>query len=327
MPSTERSSSLRRWSTRLITGLLGAGLLARAMGVLDNLRRVPRRLRRYRTQIGEISASVTGVYRGLTTLPGGPPEDAVRVVWLSDVHNNPVAFSIARALVEQYDAEVVIDTGDIADWGTAYEAPTFAEIGEIDVPYVFIKGNHDGPGTIEALGRHSNVEILDDARMVEVAGLRIVGDADPRFTPDKSTGDDHFSKDRLKQIGTDLAAQIAPLKADIALIHDPIVARQAAGSCPLILSGHSHKRDDRRANGTLLLTQGSSGGAGLRGVRQNPPDPLTVSVLHLDAETKRLHTLDELTFGGLGLTHVTLVRRPVDELGVPRPASEAASSR
>lgn len=318
MPGTDRSSSWSRWLVPLGAGLLGGGLLARAKGVVDKLRRVPRLLRRYRTQIGEISASVTGVYRGLTTLPGGPPENAIRVVWLSDVHNNPVAFSIARALVEQYDAEVVIDTGDIADWGTVYEAPTFAEIGDIDVPYVFIKGNHDGPGTIEALRRHANVEILDDARLVEVAGIRIVGDGDPRFTPDKSTGDDDFGKQRLTQVGVEFAAQITPLEADIALIHDPVVARQVAGVVPLVLSGHTHKRTDRRANGTLLLTQGSSGGAGLRGVRQDPPDPLTVSVLHLDADTKRLHTLDELTFGGLGLTHVHLVRRRADELGAPK---------
>lgn len=322
MSSTERTVSLRRRVVRWGAGLLGAGLLARVLGVFEKLRRVPRLLRRYRTQLGEISASVTGVYRGLTTLPGGPPEDAIRVVWLSDVHNNPVAFSIARALVEQYDAEVVIDTGDIADWGTVYEAPTFAEIGEIDVPYVYIKGNHDGPGTIEALARHANVQILDDAQVVEVAGLRIVGDGDPRFTPDKSTGDDSYGKDRLVQVGIELAARIAPLEADIALIHDPVVARQVAGTVPLVLSGHSHKRNDRRVDGTFLLTQGSSGGAGLRGVRQDPPDPLTVSVLHFDAETKRLNTLDELTFGGLGLTQVCLVRRRADELGASRSAPE-----
>ena len=291
-----------------------SGLLARAPGVIGDVRQIPKQFGRYRSQLGEITASITGVYRGLTSLPGAPPADAIRIVWLSDVHNNPLAFTLARNLVQQYDAAMVIDTGDIADWGSSQEARTFSEIKQIPVPYLFIKGNHDGPATLKELGKLSNVVLLDDGEAIEQSGLTIVGDGDPRFTPDKSTGDDDFGKERLAEIGVELATTIAPAKADIALVHDPVVAVQLGGVVPLVLCGHTHKRNSRVIDGTLVLTQGSSGGAGLRGVRQDPPDPLTLSVLHVDARSKRLHTVDEFTFGGLGLSEVSLVRRSAAEL-------------
>lgn len=310
---TYRTAKLNAWQNPHLSGLL-----AHAPGVIGDVRQIPKQFGRYRTQLAEITASVTGIYRGLTTLPGSPPKDAIRIVWLSDIHNNPLAFAVAHSLVEHYEAAMVIDTGDIADWGSEQETRVFSDIKHIPAPYLYIKGNHDGPQTVKALRKIKNVVVLDKGEVIEQAGLRIAGDADPRFTPDKSTGDDAFGKDRLAEIGTALAATLADAEVDIALVHDPVVAAQLAGVVPLVLSGHTHKRNDRAVDGTLLLTQGSSGGAGLRGVRENPPDPLAVSVLHIDPATKRLHTLDELTFGGLGLTELSLVRRAADSLGVPR---------
>ena len=292
--------------------------------VVDGLRQIAGRLRRYGDQLGEISASVTGVLRGLTALPDPPPADAVRIIWLSDVHNNPVAFAVARALVEQYPGAVVIDTGDIGDWGRSLEARMYAGIAQIPAPYLFVKGNHDGPRTLAALAELPNVTILGRGATYRHAGLTIAGDADPRFTPDKSTGDDHFGRDRLARIGRALAVTLAPLGPDIALTHDPVVAAQLGGVAPLVLCGHTHKRHAQALEGTLILTQGSSGGAGLRGVRQNPPMPLEISVLHIDSATKRLHSVDELTVGGLGLTEVSLVRRAARELGRPRASPEKA---
>ena len=292
--------------------------------LVEELRAIPDRLRQYGDQLGEITASVTGTYRGLTQLPGGPPADAVRIVWLSDVHNNPTAFAVAKALAEQYPGCVVVDTGDIGDWGKAFEARMYAGIGEIPAPYVFIKGNHDGPQTLVALGKIANVAILEDAMTYRHEGLTFAGDSDPRFTPDKSTGDDHFGKERLTKVGQMLAAKLASIKPDVVLVHDPVVAAQLSGTAPLVLCGHTHRRNAKKVGETLILTQGSSGGLGLRGVRQDPPRPLTISVLHIDRTTKRLHSMDELTFGGLGARTLSLVRRSADELGRPQTSLEKA---
>lgn len=288
------------------------GTLGRVVG---DLRRIPDRLRRYGVLLGEITAAVTGVYRGLTGLPDAPPPDAVRLIWLSDVHNNPVAFAVARALAEQHPGALVVDTGDIGDWGRRIEARMFAAIADIPAPYLFIKGNHDGPQTLAELAKLPNVVILDGGATYRHAGVLIAGDADPRFTPDKSTGDDRFGAPRLAEAGRELAAALVEVAPDLVLVHDPVVATQLAGTAPLVLSGHTHRRDARYVDGTLLLTQGSSGGSGLRGVRQDQPQQLALSVLHLDPATRRLHSIDELTLGGLGATEVTLVRRSAQELG------------
>lgn len=296
-----------------------AGGLRRIVG---DLRRIPGRLRRYGVQLGEISASVTGVYRALTHLPDPPPHDAIQLIWLSDVHNNPVPFAVARTLAQLYPGALVVDTGDIGDWGRGFEARMYTEIADIPAPYLFIKGNHDGPRTLIELAKLPNVVILQAGSSHRHDGLVIAGDGDPRFTPDKSTGDDHYPPQRLAQAGRDLAARLASVGADVVLVHDPLVAEQLAGTAPLVLCGHTHRRSARTLDGTLILTQGSSGGAGLRGVRQDPPEPLAVSVLHLDRVGNRLHSVDELTLGGLGTTEVTLVRRSALELGQPRTAAE-----
>ncbi len=305
------------WRTPQLTGLL-----ARAPQLVGEVKRIPAQFSRYRTQMAEIAASVTGVFHGLGALPDAPPPDAIRLVHLSDIHNNPLAYAVAKSLVTQYAADAVLDTGDIGDWGTPQEAKTFEDVDTIGAPYIFVKGNHDSDKTLTALRKFDNVRILDGGATTDVAGLTIAGQADPRFTPDKSTGDDHVTKDALAEAGRQFAEAIRDRAVDVALTHDPVVAAQLAGLVPLVLAGHTHKRGERRIDGTLLLTQGSSGGAGLRGVRQAPPDSLTVSVLHIDRKQHTLAAVDEFTFGGLGRTEVSLVRRSAADIARPTPDAQ-----
>jgi hypothetical protein len=103
-----------------------------------------------------------------------------------------------------------------------------------------------------------------------------------------------------------------PDGVDIALVHSPAAARALAGAVPLVLAGDIHRREIRRVDGTTVLVQGSSGGAGLRGVQQDPPVPLMLSVLHFDPRSRRLTAVDEVTLGGLGRTEVSVVRRNMD---------------
>jgi hypothetical protein len=54
--------------------------------------------------------------------------------------------------------------------------------------------------------------------------------------------------------------------------------------------------------------EGSTGGAGLRGLEGEYPEPLTCTVLYLDPDTGELQAYDEITLGGLGETEVTIQR-------------------
>jgi hypothetical protein len=105
-----------------------------------------------------------------------------------------------------------------------------------------------------------------------------------------------------------------PKKPAIAMVHEPAAAGPLDGVVPLVLAGHTHQRDvSRMDGGTLLMVEGSTGGAGLRGLQGDFPEPLTCTVLYLDGDTGELQAYDEVTLGGLGETEVTIQRRTVPE--------------
>jgi hypothetical protein len=172
-----------------------------------------------------------------------------------------------------------------------------------------------------------NVTVLDDSR-VEIAGLSVVGARDPRFTPDKSTGDDDAGPDVLTRSGERLADLVDSLDEppDVALVHDPEQAPPLDGLSPVVLAGHTHDRDvSEMDDGTLLMVQGSTGGAGLRALEGEYPEPLTCTVLYFSASTGRLQAYDDITLGGLGESEVTIERTVVprddDESDDDSPAS------
>jgi hypothetical protein len=197
-----------------------------------------------------------------------------------------------------------------------------ADLRRIKVPYVFIRGNHDSVTTEAQVKALPGATVLD-GDVTEVAGLRIAGIGDPRFTPDKSTRAGE-SDDLVKESGAQLAALIAGEErpVDIALVHDPVAAPPLLGSAPLVLAGHRHHREQKRDEGSLLLVQGSTGGAGLRGLEGEKPTSLECSILYFDAESRQLQAWDEVTLGGLGATSVTVERhlRPKGDVPEPSPS-------
>ncbi|HZD97467.1 MAG TPA: metallophosphoesterase, partial [Micromonosporaceae bacterium] len=58
---------------------------------------------------------------------------------------------------------------------------------------------------------------------------------------------------------------------------------------------------------TLMLVEGSTGGAGLRGLQGETPTPLEMSVLYFDT-SHTLQAYDQITLGGTGESQVTLDR-------------------
>jgi hypothetical protein len=177
---------------------------------------------------------------------------------------------------------------------------------------------------------------------VSVDGLLIAGIADPRFTPDKSApGNDPGLAARNNGIevaaGQALGEQFATFgrSPDIVLVHEPPAAGPLAGRCPLVLAGHTHQRAVRwldtpaaaplDAPHTLLMTQGSTGGAGLRGLENKQVLPLALSVLYFDF-TRGLQAYDDIAVGGTGQTDVTLQRHLVVDPDKPLPTSSPSSS-
>ncbi|MFI5485441.1 metallophosphoesterase [Micromonospora echinaurantiaca] len=311
------------------------GLLVNAPAIVGDARRIANDYTRYAEQLQRLVGNVSQLYTTVSALPVYEPEpDTTRVLHVSDMHLNPTGWQLIRTVVEQFGIDVVIDTGDITDWGSEPEANYVGSIGLLKKPYVFIRGNHDSGRTAAAVARQPNAIVLNNSTTT-VAGLTIAGIGDPRFTPDKNTspagsGLTKQVADQVIGAGEQLALTVrsSPRPVNIALVHDPASAGPLSGTCPLVLAGHTHNRQVSKLPEvagqmpTQLMVQGSTGGAGLRGLEGEKPTPLTMSVLYFDKD-KLLQAYDDITVGGTGQAQVNLERHIVEDpkAGAPVPVT------
>ena len=316
------------------------GLLSQAPYIAGEVPSVLQRLETYRSGLADIVRSVTTLYATAGSLPQftGDGDGTVTVLHVSDIHLNPLAFDLIDKIVQQFGVDVVVDTGDITTWGTAVESRTLARIGQVGVPYVFVRGNHDSARTAPAVATNRNAIVLDDG-VAEVAGLVIAGIGDPVFTPDgnpekapalptsglggdapKSAADALHAQSvsNLTSTVEQWDTQHPDRPVDIAAIHEPVQLEPLMGRVPMIFAGHTHSRattlDDK--SGTAVLVEGSTGGAGItqRGLERlsdGKPLPLAASLIHVATGGERAGrpvAIDAITVGGFGLTSVNLER-------------------
>ncbi len=301
------------------------GLLVNAPAIVGDARRIANDYTKYADQLQRMVGNMSKLYTTVSALPVyEPAPGTTRVLHVSDMHLNPTGWSLIRTIVEQFGIDVVIDTGDITDWGSEPEASFVGSIGLLKKPYVYIRGNHDSARTAAAVAQQPNAIVLDNSTTT-VSGLTIAGIGDPRFTPDKETspagsGLTPQVADQVIGSGEKLATTVrnSPTKVDIALVHDPASAGPLAGTCPLVLAGHTHERQVAKLpqvpgkDATTLMVEGSTGGAGLRGLEGEKPTPLTMTVLYFDQQ-KMLQAYDEITVGGTGQSQVSLERHVIKE--------------
>jgi predicted MPP superfamily phosphohydrolase len=322
------------------------GLLVNAPAVVGDARRIADNYGRYADQLQQLVSNVSRIYTTISALPVfEPATNTTRILHVSDLHLNPSSWGVIRTVVKQWDIDAVVDTGDIVDWGSNAETSYVSNIGQLGVPYIYVRGNHDSMAIQEAVARQRNATVLDNATTT-INGLTIAGIGDPEFTPDKSENPPPANADGvafspLLNSGERLAATIrgSRTKVNVALVHDPAMAPPLSGVVPLVLAGHKHKREvsvlappspnpspsvaapspsaavAEAPLETRLLVEGSTGGAGLRGLEKEDPTPLSMSVLYFD-ETQELKAYDDIQLGGTGEQNVTMQRKLV---GVDEP--------
>jgi predicted phosphodiesterase len=311
------------------------GLLVNAPAVVGDARRIADNYGRYADQLQQIVTNMTRIYSTVSSLPVYEPAgNTTRILHVSDLHLSPTAFGLIRTVVQQFDIDAVIDTGDIVDWGSNQESAYVSEISRIGVPYIYVRGNHDSTAIEAAVGRQQNAVVLDN-EITEINGLTVAGIADPEFTPDKSEDpDDSGADDPLFRAGTELADTIrnSPDRVGVALVHDPAMAPPLSGVVPLVLAGHRHQREvsimpaptesaapsvsptapPAEPIETRLMVEGSTGGAGLRGLEGEEPTPIQMSVLYFD-EQQDLKAYDDIELGGTGQSQITLERKVIGQ--------------
>ncbi len=264
------------------------GLLVNAPTVVGNARRIASRYDEYSAELQRLVRNVSELYTTVSTLPVYEPSDGTtKVLHVSDLHLNPSSWDVIR------DRRTAVrhrhrgghrrhrrlglqPGGPVRRQRRTAGRPVRLRPGQPR-----LAGDRGGGA---GRGRRGTRR-----RGPTVRGLTFAGIGDPRFTPDKESSpanskDAQLAGRGLTATGEALARRIRAnkLPVDIGLVHDPAAALPLDGSCPLVLAGHTHSRQVRTLpNGTFLQVEGSTGGAGLRGLEKDDgPLPLEMSVLY-----------------------------------------------
>ncbi|MFI5490940.1 metallophosphoesterase [Actinoplanes sp. NPDC051859] len=330
------------------------GLLVNAPAVVGDARRIADNYGRYADQLAQLVGNVSRIYTTVSSLPVEPSGNTTRILHVSDLHLNPTTWNVIKTVVKSWDIDAVVDTGDIVDWGSSAETTYVNGISQIGVPYIYVRGNHDSAAIQAAVARQKNAVVLDNATYT-INGLTLAGIGDPEFTPDKSETPEaadpaNPAANRLLLAGERLATTIRQSKTPIgvALVHDPAMAPPLSGVVPVVLAGHTHRREVRilpaptaptdgasaspapsaaptPTTQTRLLIEGSTGGAGLRGLEKEDPTPLQLSVLYFD-ENQTLKAYDDINLGGTGQSNVEMQRKVIGIEPEPTPAPSTSAS-
>lgn len=233
-----------------------------------------------------VARNLNELYRQIENLrPLQTTGGNIKVLHVSDIHNNPAAIQFIRRMAELFAVNLIIDTGDISDFGTPLEGLLLDRIKDLNVPYLFIAGNHDSPEIISRLKKLQNSVIVAGLSPVEVSGLKIMGFHDPAsgtsaiFPPPPGVVDEHLSSIKEK-INEEIKNSDRPL--DIIAVHSPDFARPLAGSAPVLVYGHNHQFGVSTLNGSVMINAGTSGASGLGTLQEVTRRPYSVMLLHFD---------------------------------------------
>jgi len=275
------------------------GALEYAPTLIGDVRTGLKRLHTLREQMALISQNLNQAYAALSQPSPDLGSGTIRILHISDVHLNPAGFDLAQRLAKQFEVAAVVDTGDLGTWGLPFEPSIATHLKEFDVPYLFVKGNHDSPDVVRAVAANSNARVLDWSS-TRVAGIRFFGVGDPTFSPGEGYRTDDFEKlkdERSVTVAAAIDAQIPP--ADVLLVHDPHLATYALGHIPTVIDGHLHDFGTDVTNGTRQLTTGTVGAAGPDGLRAKQPVPYGAEVLYFDPLTRRPIGVDRIAVHSL----------------------------
>jgi predicted phosphodiesterase len=217
--------------------------------------------------------------------------EPVTLLVISDLHCNVGMAPLITTLAERSGAQIVLDAGDTTMNGTSVEqycVSTIARAVPDGVTLVTAPGNHDSAQTTEQYAR-AGATVLD-GEVIEVAGMRLIGDHDPKVTrvAAETTQDESYP---------DVAARLRQACAesdgvDLAIFHNPRIAPKIfdGGCIPAMVSGHMHTRTDPEQVGEgIRYISGSTAGAVDNAPRIGPLRGIAeMTLLRWDPTTRRI---------------------------------------
>lgn len=234
------------------------------------------------------------------------PEDVgyVTLLLVSDLHCNTGMTPLIRDLADRLAPDVMLNAGDTTINGTSVESvcvDSFASAVPDGVPFVVSDGNHDSRLTTAT--ELANRQVVLDGDVVEVEGVRILGDRDPLWTrigggtvvAREETPEE--AGERLRDVACEAAGEVglggftAEDRVDLLLIHQPSVGDAAleSGCVPFQISGHMHKRVGPDVVGYGVRYVNASTGGATKGNTSVGPlrDSSEMTVLRFDPESRR----------------------------------------
>lgn len=283
------------------------GELARAPGLIAAAERNLRDLEAVRSRVETVSDRLAELYAAsLGELPGGAPGET-SILHVSDLHLNPLGAELVVDLADDLDVDAILDTGDVTTFGFSIEARYGEILARAPAPYYVVPGNHDSAQNRAQLAAIDGITVID-REVVELAGVRVLGIADPTFTASSELSTEAANERKLA-LADDVATLVEEAEPDVLAVHDARQADQSGGLVPVVVAGHTHRRGEARQDGTLVLTVGSTGATGLGAFTVDTTLAYEAQVLRFDGA--RLVAIDYLTVEGVSGTF-TLERRLVE---------------
>ncbi|HOK54047.1 MAG TPA: metallophosphoesterase [Armatimonadota bacterium] len=253
----------------------------------------------------QVRTAATNIYKVESALSGlvssGESREQLRILAISDLHNNTVGMSFADNLAQLFDVDFILNAGDLTDFGTDFESSIARQVRNFDKPHIFVSGNHDSVTTIAALRRTKNTK-MPHGHIIEVKEVKIFGQHNPAS---EETGIRPLLSDskQLLQANRDLKTAFDKLKQqpDILIVHDPDVAKGFEGKVPIIVTGHDHILDVKRINGSVWVKPGSTGASGIRYLTNSKAQPMTAAIIYITAPPEvRTVAVDLINLSGPG---------------------------
>ncbi len=283
---------LKAWRQPRYTGMLAA-----APWLIDT---AEDKLEEFDLFRGEMRRVATNLYTFYAKVESWKPvelgNDRLKVLHVGDVHNNPVAFDIMKRIVRDFEVDFIVDTGDLTDFGTPIEAGIVEKVGGLEVPYIFIPGNHDSPSVLDALKRQQNVTVVEDD-VVTVEGLKIFGLSEPASAEFSAVPSEAAQLTALSR-DADKKFQAMRRPPDIVAAHSIKQAGELVGGSPVILVGHTHAPSFEIREGSVVANVGTSGAAGIRNFQADQDLPYSFRLFHFDRESRDLLATDSLALSG-----------------------------
>jgi len=232
-----------RQETFTSTGVLGT--LQRNQGILSDVETRATQVAPYLRNLIALSTALQQKYDAAPL----QADTSLRVLLVSDIHAGN-QYDLMRTIVQEEGVDLVVDAGDLVNFGTVEEATAtglFTGIESVGVPYLFVRGNHDASSPtdtalLDRLARVPNVTLLEDGAgdytEVTVHGVRIAGFNDPRWFGDSGTGTAARQAPARAAFAAAYAGRPEP---DLVVGHEPWAVEGLPGG--VLVNGHMHSID------------------------------------------------------------------------------------